>query len=420
LQGAGHGDTTTGGQKAGPGLFPDNPLSRIDRYVFKQVMFPLLVTLAVAALLLLLERMLRIFDFVINQGGPLNVVWQMLGNLIPQYIGLALPVGFFLGVQVAVRKMSNNSELDAARSVGIGLQRLLRPTMLISGLLMIVSIILTGYLQPYSHYAYETLAFEVRSGTLGASIKAGEFTPIGKGITLRIEASKNGGRRLEHLFIQKESKEGRLTVVTAQSGAFFTSGDFETLVLRLNDGVLVDIDLDQPKPRVLTFKTHDFTISLPEFESFRERGVRTRELTLPELREKALAGGPDAPTYNAAFHARIARALSLLIIPFFGIALGITAKRTNSALGLTFGIVVMLVVHKTLEFGEVYTGVEAAPVWLTLWLPVLLFAILSGRLFQVAAFKVGGRPLAFLEAGWSSAAGVVNRIVSRFKGDDKW
>lgn len=396
------------------------PLTRIDRYVARQVMVPLLITLGIAALLLLLERMLRIFDFVITQGGPINVVWQMLGNLIPHYLGLALPVGLFLGVQLAVRKMSTNSELDAARSVGIGLQRLLLPTLLLSAGLAVFSILLTGYLQPYSRYAYATLAFEVRSGALGASIKAGEFTSLGKGITLRIEASKDGGRRLEHLFIQKESASGRITAITAREGAFFTTGDYQDLVLRLEDGVLLDIDLKQPKPRVLTFKTHDFTIGLPEIEAFRERGERTRELTLSELRAGALAGGPDADTYNAAFHARIVRALSLLVIPFFGIALGMTAKRTNSALGLTFGIIVMLLVHKVIEFGEVYSGVEGTPVWLTLWLPVVLFAALSLKLFQIAAYKVGGSPLAAVEWVWALGAGAVDKIVAKFRKPTQW
>ncbi|RMF10670.1 MAG: LPS export ABC transporter permease LptF [Alphaproteobacteria bacterium] len=396
------------------------PLARIDRYVLRQVMFPLLVTLGVAALLLLLERMLRIFDFVITQGGPLDVVWKMLGNLIPHYLGLALPVGLFLGVQLAVRKMSTTSELDAMRSVGVGLQRLLRPTLLLSAVLMVFSILLTGYLQPYSRYAYATLAFEVRSGTLGASIKAGEFTSLGKGVTLRIESSRDGGRRLEHIFIQKESASGRITAITARQGAFYTTGDHEALVLRLEDGVLLDIDLDQPKPRVLTFRTHDFTIGLPEVEAFRERGVRTRELTLPELRERALAGGPDASTYNAAFHARIARAVSLLVIPFFGIALGMAAKRSNSALGLTFGIVVMLLVHKVMEFGEVYSGVEGTSVWLTLWLPVVMFALLSLRLFQVAAYRVGGSPLAALEWSWALISGGIASLLSRLRKQTQW
>ena len=51
-----------------------------------------LITLA--AMLLLLEKMLRLFDFVIGAGGPISIVWRMLANLIPEYAGLAIPLRF--------------------------------------------------------------------------------------------------------------------------------------------------------------------------------------------------------------------------------------------------------------------------------------------------------------------------------------
>ena len=51
--------------------------NRLDRYIIRQVLEPLIMTLGVAAMLLLLERMLRLFDFVVNQGGPVEVVFRM-------------------------------------------------------------------------------------------------------------------------------------------------------------------------------------------------------------------------------------------------------------------------------------------------------------------------------------------------------
>ena len=98
-------------------------LKRIDLYILRQVLTPLFATLGVAALLLLLERMLRLFDIVANQGGPVGVVFRMLGNLIPQYLGMALPVGIFLGLYLAFRKLSTNSELETLQASGLGLTR---------------------------------------------------------------------------------------------------------------------------------------------------------------------------------------------------------------------------------------------------------------------------------------------------------
>jgi large conductance mechanosensitive channel len=41
--------------------------------------------------------MLRLFDFVATEGGPISVVWKMLANLLPEYLGLGIPIGLLLG-----------------------------------------------------------------------------------------------------------------------------------------------------------------------------------------------------------------------------------------------------------------------------------------------------------------------------------
>ncbi|MEM9880585.1 MAG: LptF/LptG family permease, partial [Pseudomonadota bacterium] len=92
-------------------------MKRIDSYFLRQILTPMLVTLGIAAMLLLLDKMLQLFDFVITEGGPVSVVWRMLGNLSAQYFGLAIPIGLLLGCILAIRKLALSSELDALNAV---------------------------------------------------------------------------------------------------------------------------------------------------------------------------------------------------------------------------------------------------------------------------------------------------------------
>ena len=82
-------------------------------------MLPLLATLAIAASLLLLDKMLTLFDFVAAEGGPVSVVWRMLANLMPEYLSLGIPIGLLLGILLAFRKLATSSELDIYRAVGM-------------------------------------------------------------------------------------------------------------------------------------------------------------------------------------------------------------------------------------------------------------------------------------------------------------
>ena len=154
--------------------------SRIDRYLARLIFTPLVATLALAAMLLLLDKMLRLFDFVVSEGGPVNVVWRMLANLIPEYLALGIPVGLLLGVLLAFRRLALSSELDTLRAVGLGYGRLLRGPYMDSIVLGLLNLAIVGFVQPYARYAYEGLRFELRSGALGASMKVAEFNNLGK------------------------------------------------------------------------------------------------------------------------------------------------------------------------------------------------------------------------------------------------
>ncbi|WP_417317529.1 LPS export ABC transporter permease LptF [Emcibacter sp.] len=390
-------------------------LKKIDYYILRETIVPLVMTLGIAALLLLLEKMLSLFDFVINEGGPIDIVWRMLGNLMPQYLTLVIPLAMFLGVLLAIRKLALNSELDALLASGLSLNRLIIPCIGIAAFLLIVNVIVVGFVQPYSRYAYNGLYFDVRSGALGASIKAGEFTDLGDGLTLRIEESRNSGRELLDIFAQKENEDGRVLAITAKKGGFFITPDERYLILKLFNGTIIELDSSQARPRVLNFDEHDLPLNVPMFEQFRERGEDAREMTFLELWEQRYSNNDS---YLAALHARTARALSILIVPFLAFPLGLVAKRSGRALGITVGIVILLVYHKVLEFGQAFAADGLVSSWVSIWLPTLLFVLLTGRLYYVGAYKVGGMPLRRLEIIYEVVMEAIAKIISRMRTAD--
>ena len=155
-------------------------MKSIDRYMARLIALPLFSTLVIAAMLLVLDRMLRLFDFVATEGGPVSVVWKMLANLLPEYLGLGIPIGLMLGILLAFRRLATSSELDVLRAVGMSYTRLLRVPYFYAFVLAAINLAIVGYVQPVARYYYEGLRFELRTGALGASIKVGEFTHLGK------------------------------------------------------------------------------------------------------------------------------------------------------------------------------------------------------------------------------------------------
>ena len=206
-------------------------------------------------MLLVLEKMLRLFDFVITAGGPVSVVWRMLANLLPEYFSLGIPIGLLLGILLAFRKLALSSELDALRGIGIGYNRLLKvPYMFAAGLLL-VNIVIVGWVDPYARYRYEGLRFELKSGALGASIKVGEFNEFGKRMTLRIDRSEKNGTRLMGIFTSLNDRSGMRIAATANEGQFLSTDDPDTIIFRLKQGRLVQENPSYATPRTLSFES---------------------------------------------------------------------------------------------------------------------------------------------------------------------
>src|SRR5689334_4521031 len=190
-------------------------LSLIDRYLTRTIAAPLLGSLILAAMLLVLDKMLRLFQYVVDAGGPLSVVWRMLANLLPEYLSLGIPIGLMLGILLAFRKLALSSELDALRGIGVGYGRLLRIPYAYTVPLAIINLMIVGYLQPYTEYRYESLRFDLNSGALGAAIKVGEFNRLGKRLTLRIDRSENKGTQLHGIFVETDDGKGTTVAATA-------------------------------------------------------------------------------------------------------------------------------------------------------------------------------------------------------------
>ena len=102
----------------------------VDRYLLTETLRPFVWALLLALMVLLVERILRIFDMILGTQGPLKVLVQMLTYLVPQYIGLVLPIGLFLGVLLGFRRLNRDSEIDVFQATGIAPHRLLRPVLL--------------------------------------------------------------------------------------------------------------------------------------------------------------------------------------------------------------------------------------------------------------------------------------------------
>lgn len=391
-------------------------LNAIDRYILRLVLMPMLGIFLLAASLLVMDKMLRLFDFVATEGGPVGVVFKMLANMLPEYASLAIPLGLMLGILIAFRKLATSSELDVMRAVGLSYTRMLRVPYILTVILVGCNFAIVGYLQPLSRYYYEELNYELKSGALGASIKVGEFTSLEDRIALRIDESQDDGRRLMGIFARVANQKGQVLSISAREGRFLAlKGQRDTIILRLEQGQIIQ-DERGKKSRVLTFTRHDLPMELPQIEKFRKRGGQEREYLLPELMKLGWSNDlpeEDRVSSQANFNYRMVEVVMMLLLPLLAVALAIPPKRSTSSLGLFVSIVMVVAYHKVNQYANDVASLGRISPMLGLWGPFVFFAVLILWMYWTVAYVPGGQAIGWLETASSKVTKRLKSLLRR-------
>jgi lipopolysaccharide export system permease protein len=374
-------------------LLPYIPL--IDRYIAGRTLRPFALSLGVVLAALLLERVLRIFDLLALKGGPYSIVIEMAANLVPYYLGLALPAAFFLSVFLAIAGMGDDNELDALLATGWSITRLSRPFFAIGLAFSIFCLFLFGFLQPYTRYGYEALLYTATNAAWDAHVQPATFIDARQGMTLSADSVDISGRNLTGVFVRKQTPNGD-QVTTAPEGYLLLSNKGTEINLYLENGTTLE-SRSGSRPYVVHFNGLKSAVNLIRGQHpFRARGDSERELTLFELRHE-LGDPKDAAVsphrLASEFQGRIVRTLSLPILPLVAVPLAMAAKRRRRTSGMIIAALLLLAYQHILQLGESLADIGRVPAIPALWVPFILFTIFGVWLFRNSRERPGDNPM---------------------------
>lgn len=372
-------------------------LFRMDIYMLKRVSLPLLAAVGIAMAALLLERLIRLLDMFANRGGPIDIILKMLANLVPHYLGIAMPAALFVGVLFASMRLSADSELDAMRASGLSLRRLMVPIMSLTIVLVIASAYIIGFLQPHTRWAYRALVHLVVETAWDSAIERGAFFSGFGGKTILIGDISDGGKQLSQVFVKEQDAQGRDIIITAESGQLTRSPDL-SLKLTLRNGARLESTPGTSDARSVDFATLELPMESAAVEPFRSRGEKESELDLAELFTAYYSQSPhhDPEDLQAEMHSRLVRILSMLFLPLLAMPIGISSRRTSKGVRVMVGALFLVAYFQLLQFGRDAVSSQIVGPFLVLWLPFLVFAAGTTWLFYLANSRPGADPLAHL------------------------
>ena len=369
-------------------------LRLIDRYLLRMLFWPIIGCLGVTVIALLLERVLRLLDVLSQSSARFGYVTSLAANLVPHYLGLALPVAFFVALFIVITKLSDGSEIDALLASGQSLTRIAAPFICVGLFLMVFSLVVFGYMQPYSRYAYRAVMHQAINAGWSGKLSGGAFIDEPRFLMTADDADA-AGQRLTRVFIRRVDANGHEEVITAATADLRADAGAKTVTMLLRKGQRISVD-SRGGYRTLVFD--QFTTNVPLAGAaalLRSRGGDERELTLGELARQAELPNPVVPrtTLLAELYGRLARAVFLPFLPLLAFPLGLAAKRGNRTPGLIIAGVLLLAFQHSLQLGQSMAEAGRAMPLVAIGVPFLLFTGFSVWMFVGSRKRPGQTPV---------------------------
>lgn len=369
----------------------------IDRYLLGRTVGPMVAVLGSTMMAFMMERVLRSLDQLAQVDNGFGYLLELIVDLTPHYVGLTLPAAFFIALFVVIDRLNGQSEIDAMLATGMSLERITRPFLGLGLAMMVFSIALYGFIQPYSRYAYRAVLHAASNAGWNGEIRPQALLAPTADLLLTSDAVDASGQRLSGLFLRVIEADGREEVLTAKSADIRRHPDGQNVVLDLRDGQQVSTGVGAPA-HMLTFSSLTLRLPLaPAARLLRNRGSgQETELTLLELAEYGYGEAePPLPRQAllAELYSRLARAIALPLMPLLAAPLGVTAKRSGSGAAMAVAGLMLFAFQISLVFGQGLAAKGVTSAAIAQGLPFGLFAAACIGAFLTSRKFPGDNPI---------------------------
>jgi len=359
----------------------------IDRYLVREIVAPFALGLAVFTSILLIVRILKLVELVVNRGVPLVEIVKLFAYILPAFLEVTVPMALLLAILVAFGRMSSDSEIVALQASGVAFLRLLYPVALFAVAVTGLALVLSIWVRPWGNSHLRTGLYEIVKARASAGIKPQIFNDDFSGLVIYVDRIEPPGNDLQGILIADSRDPRQRNTVYARSGSVMTNEDAHSLTLRLLDGGIYTAAEAGGGYQATRFTTYDVQLDLNvALADVSDREKDPSEMTLGELRA-AIARRFDAgdPAYaeRVELHRKFAIPFACLVLAALGAPLGIRPSRAVHSRGFMVSLVLIFAYYLLLTLGHSLGERGILPPLLASWLPNLgLSAVAAVLLFR--------------------------------------
>jgi lipopolysaccharide export system permease protein len=359
------------------GMRSGKTISRLDIYIFRQILVALIVTTGGLTALVWLTQSLRFVDLVVNRGLSFVVFLHLTGLLIPSFIAVILPITTYVVIQFVYQRMATDRELTVMRAAGLSPWALARPALAAAVLATLIGYGLTLWVVPASLNDFKQFQWEIRNRLAAFLLQEGVFTPLSDKLTVYVRSRDPDGT-LHGILVDDARDPTAHATVLAESGRLIEGPNGPRVLLL--DGSRQEIDHQTGRLDILTFKQNEIDLA----DATRDETARPAdmsEVSLHALLNPHQADERDREKWIAEGHKRLSAPLTTMSYAMVGLfsALGGMFRRHGGVVRplVTVGAMVLLLAFG-LAFGSL--GARDNSMLFLMWLQATVPGIICAWL----------------------------------------
>jgi LPS export ABC transporter permease LptF/LPS export ABC transporter permease LptG len=382
----------------------------LDRYVLREALAPFALALLVLTFILIIPFIIAQAETMIAKGVPWLTVAQVMVTLLPQALGLTIPMSLLVALLVALGRLSGDREVVAMLACGLSPLRLLRPALALGLVAWAGTTWVMLWAIPDANQRFREITTRLVADRAEGEVKPRVFFEDFPGFVVYVREVPADGGWTGVLAADTRSPEHPVLFL-AHHGRMLVDRDKRTIQMVLTDGTRhATTPRDPDGYEVVRFG--EIVLSLDPESVFPRAGPARgeREMSIAELRARAdtlVQGGHSPHNPLMEVHKKFSIPAACLVFALIGVALGASYRKDGRFASFAVGLSVIFLYWGLLLIGQsLAKGLYIGP-WLGVWLPNLV----------LGAAGVAGlwRKAGVVRRGRSLAVPAVGRLAARLR-----
>jgi lipopolysaccharide export system permease protein len=346
--------------------------------------------LGIFFLILSTNYLIHFLEDAASGAGSIEISLKLLGLMVPQMVGVLLPISLFLAILTVLGKLFSQNELLIVLCAGVSFRKIWaitqRPTLVV----VCVIGVITLFIEPLMSYYQNSIRASLSKGNGSLSlIQSGDFVSLkGGSEVVYLGGHTKDNALVSNVFLYFYDKDRQVfKVVTAPNG--HSSKDAET------DGNFMVLENGHQYQGNTQNGEHGLDYNVLSFKSY---GIRMPATITPDENP-----GVDAMSLWRLFHEHTSRAKTEIewrfsvpivawVLALFAVGLSYVKPRQGRFGKFLPALLIFMMYFNFLVASRAWTESGSLPPWIGLWWVHLLFALVGlGLLSWRDGFGRGGR-----------------------------